>query len=168
MFLRIQNNGNDVVILLYNSDRMCYIVRKKYEGKRKMNRGQTKGAKLRERLIGDKAFYAEVVAVVVPIIIQNTVSNVVSLLDNVMVGRVGTLQMSAVAIVNQLLFVFNLCIFGGLAGRARLLPNQVDDCACDVCVRFGRFSGFSEKAHRNVSGGGNGRCRCSRDTDVQS
>ena len=56
-----------------------------------MNRGQAKGAKLRERLIGDKAFYAEVVAVVVPIIIQNTVSNVVSLLDNVMVGRVGTL-----------------------------------------------------------------------------
>ena len=126
MFLRIQNNGNDVVILLYNSDRMCYIVRKKYEGKRKMNRGQTKGAKLRERLIGDKAFYAEVVAVVVPIIIQNTVSNVVSLLDNVMVGRVGTLQMSAVAIVNQLLFVFNLCIFGGLAGAGIFATQYAD------------------------------------------
>lgn len=73
-------------------------------------------AKLRERMFGDRAFYAEMISVVVPIIIQNTVSNVVSLLDNVMVGRVGTLQMSAVAIVNQLLFVFNLCIFGGLAG----------------------------------------------------
>ena len=73
-------------------------------------------AKLRERMLGDRAFYAEMISVVVPIIIQNTVSNVVSLLDNVMVGRVGTLQMSAVAIVNQLLFVFNLCIFGGLAG----------------------------------------------------
>lgn len=73
-------------------------------------------ARLRDSLIGDRAFYAEVVAIVIPIIIQNTVSNVVSLLDNVMVGRVGTLQMSAVAIVNQLLFVFNLCIFGGLAG----------------------------------------------------
>ena len=72
--------------------------------------------RLRERMFGDRDFYAQVVAVVVPIIIQNTVSNVVSLLDNVMVGRVGTLQMSAVAIVNQLLFVFNLCIFGGLAG----------------------------------------------------
>ena len=73
-------------------------------------------AKLRERMFGDRAFYAEMISVVVPIIIQNTVSNVVSLLDNVMVGRVGTLQMSAVAIINQLLFVFNLCIFGGLAG----------------------------------------------------
>ena len=33
-----------------------------------------------------------------------------------MVGQVGTEPMSGVAIVNQLLFVFNLCIFGGLAG----------------------------------------------------
>ena len=73
-------------------------------------------ARMRRSLIGDRAFYRDMVAIVVPIIIQNTVTNVVSLLDNVMVGRVGTLEMSAVAIVNQLLFIFNLCIFGGLAG----------------------------------------------------
>ena len=68
------------------------------------------------RFIGDRAFYRTTASIVVPIIIQNTVSNVVSLLDNVMVGQVGTLEMSAVAIINQLMFVFNLCIFGGLAG----------------------------------------------------
>lgn len=68
------------------------------------------------RFIGDKAFYRTTALIVVPIIIQNTVSNVVNLLDNVMVGQVGTLEMSAVAIINQLMFVFNLCIFGGLAG----------------------------------------------------
>ena len=67
-------------------------------------------------LIGDRSFYSVVLGIVIPVIIQNTVTNVVSLLDNVMVGRVGTLEMSAVAIVNQLLFIFNLCIFGGLAG----------------------------------------------------
>jgi len=67
-------------------------------------------------LLGNKAFYTKVAIIVVPIIIQNTVTNVVGFLDNVMVGQVGTLQMSAVAIINQLLFVFNLCIFGGLAG----------------------------------------------------
>lgn len=71
---------------------------------------------LRTYLVGDRRFYARVVAVLLPLIIQNTVTNVVSLLDNVMVGRVGTLPMSAVAIVNQLMFVFNLCMFGGLAG----------------------------------------------------
>ena len=66
------------------------------------------GARLRRTLIGDRAFYSAMIAIVVPIIIQNTVSNVVSLLDNVMVGRVGTLEMSAVAIVNQLIFIYNL------------------------------------------------------------
>lgn len=91
-------------------------------------------ARLRERMFGDRGFYAQVVAVVVPIIIQNTVSNVVSLLDNVMVGRVGTLQMSAVAIVNQLLFVFNLCIFGGLAG-AGIFATQYAGAHDDKGVR---------------------------------
>ena len=90
--------------------------------------------RIRERMFGDRDFYAQVVAVVVPIIIQNTVSNVVSLLDNVMVGRVGTLQMSAVAIVNQLLFVFNLCIFGGLAG-AGIFATQYAGAHDDKGVR---------------------------------
>lgn len=90
--------------------------------------------RLQERMFGDRDFYAQVVAVVVPIIIQNTVSNVVSLLDNVMVGRVGTLQMSAVAIVNQLLFVFNLCIFGGLAG-AGIFATQYAGAHDDKGVR---------------------------------
>lgn len=73
-------------------------------------------SRLYNNLIGDKNFYARVVAILLPIVIQNTVTNVVSLLDNIMVGAVGTLQMSAVAIVNQLLFIFNICIFGGLSG----------------------------------------------------
>lgn len=72
--------------------------------------------KFKRTFIGDRAFYGRVFRILIPIIIQNTITNIVSLLDNVMVGAVGTLQMSAVAIVNQLLFIFNLCIFGGLAG----------------------------------------------------
>ena len=89
--------------------------------------------------IGDRAFYRQVVAIVLPIIIQNTVTNVVSLLDNVMVGRVGTLQMSAVAIVNQLLFIFNLCIFGGLAGAgifATQFAGAEDDDGIRHCFRI--------------------------------
>lgn len=57
-----------------------------------------------------------VLAVVVPIVVQNAITNFVSLLDNIMVGQVGTEQMSGVAIGNQLMFVFNLCIFGGFGG----------------------------------------------------
>lgn len=69
-----------------------------------------------KNLIGDKAFYRRVVLVAGPILIQNVITNFVNLLDNVMVGQVGTEPMSGVAIVNQLLFVFNLCIFGAHAG----------------------------------------------------
>ena len=90
---------------------------------------------MRENLIGDRAFYTRVFAIVVPIIIQNTVSNVVNLLDNVMVGRVGTLEMSAVAIVNQLFFVFNLCVFGGLAG-AGIFATQYAGADDDEGVRY--------------------------------
>ncbi len=68
------------------------------------------------RYIGDKAFYKTVLTILIPVILQNGLTNLVSLLDNIMVGSVGTEQMSGVSIVNQLIFVFNLCIFGGLAG----------------------------------------------------
>lgn len=69
-----------------------------------------------KKYIGDRTFYRALLAVAVPIIIQNSITNFISLLDNVMVGQIGTEQMSGVSIVNQLLFVFNLCIFGALSG----------------------------------------------------
>jgi len=72
--------------------------------------------KFRLTFIGDRKFYNMVLALVVPIIVQNSISNFVNLLDNIMVGQVGTVQMSGVAIINQLLFVFNLTVFGGFSG----------------------------------------------------
>ena len=69
-----------------------------------------------KRFIGDRAFYRRVLGVAVPIIIQNSITNFVSMLDNIMVGQVGTVPMSGVSIVNGLMFVFNLCIFGASSG----------------------------------------------------
>ncbi|MCM1044266.1 MAG: MATE family efflux transporter [Candidatus Gastranaerophilales bacterium] len=73
-------------------------------------------SRIRKKYIGDKDFYKMVLAVAVPIMIQNGITNFVGLLDNIMVGQIGTEQMSGVAIVNQLLMVYYLCVFGGLAG----------------------------------------------------
>lgn len=67
-------------------------------------------------LIGNKAFYKHVLALTIPIMIQNGITNFVNMLDNVMIGRVGTLEMTGVAVTNQLIFVFNLCIFGAISG----------------------------------------------------
>ena len=67
------------------------------------------------RYIGDKAFYKMVLAISVPMIIQNGITNLVNLLDNVMVGRLSTTAMSGVSIVNQFIFIFNLLIFGAVS-----------------------------------------------------
>ena len=69
-----------------------------------------------KKFFGDKAFYKMTLAVAFPIMLQNIITNFVSLLDNVMVGALGTEQMSGVSIVNQLIFIFNLAIFGALSG----------------------------------------------------
>lgn len=70
----------------------------------------------KRRFIGTKDFYMYILAIAVPMIVQNAITNFVSFLDNIMVGQIGTEQMSGVAIANQLIFVFNLCIFGGVSG----------------------------------------------------
>lgn len=69
-----------------------------------------------KKYIGDKRFYRMLLAVALPIIVQNGITNFVSLIDNIMIGRVGTEQMTGVSIVNQLLFVFNISIFGLISG----------------------------------------------------
>ena len=69
-----------------------------------------------KRLIGDQNFYRKIMMIAFPIIVQNGITNFVGMLDNIMVGQVGTIQMSAVSISNQLIFVYNLCIFGALSG----------------------------------------------------
>ena len=66
--------------------------------------------------MSNKHFYRRVLSVALPMMIQNGITNFVQMLDNVMVGQVGTIPMSGVAIVNQLMFVFNLCIFGAASG----------------------------------------------------
>ena len=64
--------------------------------------------KWKNTFIGNKDFYIYVLGIAVPMILQNAITNFVSFLDNIMVGQIGTEQMSGVAIANQLIFVFNL------------------------------------------------------------
>lgn len=70
----------------------------------------------RQKYFGDAAFYKMVLTVSIPIMIQNGITNFVNMLDNIMIGRIGTEAMSGVSIVNQILFVYNLCLFGAVSG----------------------------------------------------
>ncbi len=72
---------------------------------------------MKNSLIGDRRFYRQVLMIALPIMMQNLITNLVSMLDNVMVGQLDTAQIGAVTIVNNnLLFVLNICLFGGAAG----------------------------------------------------
>ena len=73
-------------------------------------------AQFRKKFIGTKGFYKTVMVMVVPMILQMMVTNLVSLIDNIMVGRLGTEPMSGVSIINQFVFVFNVTVFGAVAG----------------------------------------------------
>lgn len=74
--------------------------------------------KFKQKYIGDRKFYKHALIIALPMIVQNLITNFVSMLDNIMVGRVGTAEMTGVSIVNQLIFVFNITIFGGVSGAS--------------------------------------------------
>ena len=68
------------------------------------------------KFFGDRKFLKNVAVITLPIVIQNTISNFVGLLDNLMVGRCGTDSMNGVSIFSQLFFVFTLCVWGSSCG----------------------------------------------------
>ena len=64
----------------------------------------------------DRGYIKKLLFIAVPMMVQNGISNFVNLLDNLMIGRVGTNALSGVAIANQIIFVFFLMVFGATAG----------------------------------------------------
>ena len=83
-----------------------------------MGKTKEKFTLLKKKYIGDKDFYKLVLRISIPMMIQNGITNLVNLLDNIMVGRVGTEAMSGVSIVNQFIFIFNLLVFGSIAAAS--------------------------------------------------
>lgn len=72
--------------------------------------------KFRKTFIGDKAFYRTLMVILLPLVVQQGFTSFVNMLDTLMVGSLGEESLSAVGVVNQILMVFNLTLFGGLSG----------------------------------------------------
>lgn len=92
-----------------------------------------------KKIFGDKKFYKMVLTIAIPIVIQNGVTNFVNLLDNIMIGQLGTLSMSGVSITNQLLQVFNVTIFGAMSGPGIFMAQffgKKDKDGLQNCFRF--------------------------------
>ena len=67
-------------------------------------------------LKNDRSYIKTLLKIAIPMMVQNGISNFVNLLDNLMIGSIGTNAISGVGIANQLMFVFYLVIFGATAG----------------------------------------------------
>ncbi len=98
----------------------------------------------KNKFFGDKAFYRHALMVAVPIMIQNGITNFVSMLDNIMVGAVGNVEMTGVSIANTIMFVFNLTVFGGVSGAGIFLAQyfgKQDDAGMRYCTRYKMYLG---------------------------
>lgn len=64
----------------------------------------------------DSVFYKALLAIAIPVILQNLVGSMLNMVDNVMVGGLGEASIAAVGIANQIFFIFALVLFGINAG----------------------------------------------------
>ena len=74
-------------------------------------------------IVRDKNFYKTVLAIAVPIALQNMVTSAVGMLDTIMLGQLGEVAMSASSLANQVGFIFMMINFG-LTGGAGILTSQ--------------------------------------------
>lgn len=70
-------------------------------------------------MFGNRAFYGKALAIALPVMMQQLIQNLVSLIDNFMVAGLGDICMSGVNVANQILFIFmifinTICISGGI------------------------------------------------------
>ncbi|MBI6009325.1 MATE family efflux transporter [Clostridium perfringens] len=71
----------------------------------------------------DKRFYRLLFSIALPIAVQNLITFMVSMVDTLMVGALGEIQLSAVSIANNLFFVLTILMFG-LAGGSNIMISQ--------------------------------------------
>lgn len=71
----------------------------------------------------DKRFYKLLFSIALPIAVQNLITFMVSMVDTLMVGDLGEIQLSAVSIANNLFFVLTILMFG-LAGGSNIMISQ--------------------------------------------
>ncbi|MEG0308566.1 MAG: MATE family efflux transporter [Clostridium sp.] len=75
------------------------------------------------KITSDKKFYKLLFSISVPIAIQNLITFAVSMIDTLMVGSLGEVQLSSVAIANNLFFILMILMFG-LAGGSNIMISQ--------------------------------------------
>lgn len=67
-------------------------------------------------MISNKEFFKKITFIALPIAIQSVIASSLSLVDNLMVGRLGEAELAAVGIATQIYFVHWMLVFGFTSG----------------------------------------------------
>lgn len=73
--------------------------------------------------VNDKKFYRTVIGITVPIALQGLITTGVNMMDNIMIGKVGETQLSAVALANQFISIFHIFCMGIGMGASVLVSR---------------------------------------------
>lgn len=71
----------------------------------------------------NKKFYKTLITLCIPIIIQNLLSNLINMVDTIMVGGLGEISVASIGIANQYFFLYNMAL-SGIIGGASLFIAQ--------------------------------------------
>ena len=71
----------------------------------------------------DKQFYKRLLVLTLPIVIQNLITTSLNMLDTIMIGSLGEVQLAAVGVANQFYFLYSLLVMGIGAGCSILIAQ---------------------------------------------
>lgn len=72
----------------------------------------------------NKKFYKNLLTITLPIVLQSLITSSLNMLDTMMIGKVGEIELASVGIANQYYFLFTLFILG-IAGGCGVLVAQL-------------------------------------------
>ncbi|MDR1635880.1 MAG: MATE family efflux transporter, partial [Treponema sp.] len=67
-------------------------------------------------LFNNKEFYKKLFSIAIPIMLQNLIGSFVNMVDTVMIGRLGTVEIAAVGLGNNVFFLYMIILFGICSG----------------------------------------------------
>ncbi|MGL5972885.1 MAG: MATE family efflux transporter [Oscillospiraceae bacterium] len=87
-------------------------------------------------IIKEKSYYKTLVRIAIPVALQNLISFSVNMMDTLMLGNLGQLQLSSAALANQVFMFFSVICFG-LASGGSVIVSQYwgkkdSESACKV------------------------------------
>lgn len=84
--------------------------------------------------LSDKAFYRKVFAVCLPIMLQQLLSTAMYMVDTIMIGGLGDIELAGVGAANQLAYLLDICLFGVTGGGSVFMAQYFGKRILPACA----------------------------------